>query len=86
MATTSPDGWLAVFPAVDAHLPGFPLGGLLAFVPVGSVERAVSGAPGGALGTLLTGAGMRIGALLTIGLATGVAVGRLQWELRNRNL
>lgn len=29
---------------------------------------------------------MGIGALLIIGLATGVAVGRLQWGLRNRNL
>src|SRR5215212_1697458 len=97
---------------------GFPLGGLLAFVLVGSVEGVVSGALGGALagavigaarwlvlrryirvgpewilatalgvaigdaiGALLTGAGTGIGALLIIGLATGVAVGLLQWWL-----
>jgi hypothetical protein len=97
---------------------GFPLGGLLAFVVVGSVEGVVSGALGGALagagigaaqwlvlrrymrvgpewilatalgvaigdalGAVLTGAGTGIGALLIIGLATGVAVGLLQWAL-----
>src|SRR5215204_5408053 len=97
---------------------GFPLGGLLAIVLVGSVEEAVSGALGGALagavlgvaqwlvlrrylrvgpewilatalgvaigdgvGALLTGAGTGIGALLITGLATGVAVGLLQWWL-----
>ena len=100
---------------------GFPLGGLLAFVVVGSVEGVVSGALGGALagagigaaqwlvlrrymsvgpewilatalgvaigdaiGALLTGAGTGIGALLIIGLATGVAVGLLQWGLALR--
>jgi hypothetical protein len=100
---------------------GFPLGGLLALVLVGSVEGVVSGALGGALagavigaaqwlvlrrylrvgpewilatalgvaigdaiGALLTGAGTGIGALLIIGLATGVAVGLLQWGLALR--
>jgi hypothetical protein len=97
---------------------GFPLGGLLALVVVGSMEGLASGALGGALagavigaaqwlvlrryirvgpewilatalgvaigdalGVLLTGAGTGIGALLIIGLATGVAVGLLQWGL-----
>jgi hypothetical protein len=100
---------------------GFPLGGFLALVLVGSVEGVVSGALGGALagavigaaqwlvlrrymrvgpewilatafglaigdalGALLTGAGTGIGALLIIGLATGVAVGLLQWGLALR--
>jgi hypothetical protein len=103
---------------------GFPLGGFLSLVVVGSMEGAVSGALGGALagavigaaqwlvlrrylsvgpewilatafglaigdalGALLTGAGTGIGALLIIGLATGVAVGLLQWWiLRGRLL
>jgi len=104
---------------------GFPLGGLLALVVVGSMEGVASGALGGALagavigaaqwlvlrryirvgpewilatafgvaigdalGALLTGAGTGIGALLIIGLATGVAVGLLQWGvfLRGRLL
>jgi hypothetical protein len=97
---------------------GFPLGGFLALVVVGSMEGMVSGALGGALagavigaaqwlvlrrymrvgpewilatalglaigdalGALLTGAGTEIGDLLIIGLATGVAVGLLQWGL-----
>ncbi len=97
---------------------GFPLGGLLAFVLVGSVEGVLSGALGGALagavigaaqwlvlrrylrvgpewvgatalgvaigdglGALLTGAGTGLGDLLITGLATGVAVGLLQWGL-----
>jgi hypothetical protein len=97
---------------------GFPLGGLLALVLVGSAEGVASGALGGALagavigaaqwlvlrrylrvgpewilatalgvavgdgvGALLTGAGTGIGALLITGLATGVAVGLLQWGL-----
>jgi hypothetical protein len=97
---------------------GFPLGGLLSLVVVGSMEGAVSGALGGALagavigaaqwlvlrrylrvgpewvgatalgvavgdclGASLTGAGTRIGDLIIIGLATGVAVGLLQWGL-----
>jgi hypothetical protein len=97
---------------------GFPIGGLLAFVVVGSVEGVVSGALGGALagavigaaqwlvlrrylrvgsewilatalgvaigdgvGALLTSAGTGIGALLITGLATGVAVGLLQWGI-----
>jgi hypothetical protein len=97
---------------------GFPLGGLLALVLVGSVEGVVSGALGGALagavigaaqwsvlrrymrvgpewilatalgvaisdgvGVLLTGAGTGIGALLITGVATGLAVGLLQWGL-----
>jgi hypothetical protein len=102
---------------------GFPLGGILAFIVVGSVGGVVSGALGGALagavigaaqwlvllryprvrigpewvvatalgvgigdalGALLTGAGTRIGALLITGLATGVAVGLLQWGLALR--
>jgi hypothetical protein len=104
---------------------GFPIGGFLSLVVVGSMEGAVSGALGGALagavigaaqwlvlrrylrvgpewvlatalgvaigdalGALLTGAGTGIGALLIIGLATGVAVGLLQWVffLRGRLL
>ena len=97
---------------------GFPVGGLLALVLVGSVEGIASGVLGGALagavigaaqwlvlrrymrvgpewilatalgvaigdgvGALLTGAGTGIGALLITGLATGVAVGLLQWRL-----
>jgi hypothetical protein len=99
---------------------GFPLGGFLALVLVGSMEGVVSGALGGALagavigtaqwlvlrryprvrvgpewilatalgvaigdalGALLTGAGTGIGALIIIGLATGVAVGLLQWGI-----
>jgi hypothetical protein len=97
---------------------GFPLGGFLSLVVVGSMEGAVSGALGGALagavigaaqwlvlrrymrvgpewilatafglaigdalGALLTGAGTGIGALLIIGVVTGVAVGLLQWGL-----
>jgi hypothetical protein len=97
---------------------GFPLGGLLALILLGSVEGAASGALGGALagavigaaqwlvlrrylrvgpewilatalgvtigdgvGALLTGAGTAIGALLITGLATGIAVGLLQWGL-----
>jgi hypothetical protein len=101
---------------------GFPIGGLLALVLVGSVDGAVSGALGGALagaaigaaqwlvlrgyirvgpewiaatalgvaiggtlGALLTGAGTGIGALLITGLATGGAVGLLQWGLALRN-
>ncbi|MBA3490985.1 MAG: hypothetical protein H0T55_02770 [Rubrobacteraceae bacterium] len=97
---------------------GFPLGGLLAFVLVGSVDGVASGALGGALagavigaaqwlvlrsymrvgpewilatalglaigdslGALLAGAGTSLGALLITGLATGVAVGLLQWGL-----
>jgi hypothetical protein len=100
---------------------GFPLGGFLALVVVGSMEGMVSGALGGALagavigaaqwlvlrrymrvgpewilatalgvaigdalGALLTGAGTEIGDLLIIGLATGVAVGLLQWGLALR--
>jgi hypothetical protein len=97
---------------------GFPLGGVLALVLVGSIEGAVSGALAGVLagaaigsaqwlvlrrytrvgpgwvpatalgvaigdgvGALLTGAGTGIGALLLTGLATGLAVGPLQWSL-----
>jgi hypothetical protein len=97
---------------------GFPLGGFLSLVVVGSMEGAVSGALGGALagavigaaqwlvlrrymrvgpewilatafglaigdafGALLTGAGTGIGALLILGVVTGVAVGLLQWGL-----
>jgi hypothetical protein len=97
---------------------GFPIGGLLAFVLVGSVEGVVSGALGGALtgaligvaqwlvlrrylrvglawiaatalgvaignalGALLTDAGTGFEALLITGMATGVAVGLLQWGL-----
>jgi hypothetical protein len=97
---------------------GFPLGGLLALVLVGSVDGVASDALAGALagavigaaqwlvlrrylrvgpgwvlatalgvaigdavGALLIGAGTGIGALLITGLATGVAVGLLQWWL-----
>jgi hypothetical protein len=97
---------------------GFPIGGLLALVLVGSVEGAASGALAGALagavigtaqwlvlrrylrvgpgwvlatalgvpigdavGALITEAGTGIGDLLITGLATGVAVGLLQWWL-----
>ena len=97
---------------------GFPLGGVVALLVVGSIEGAVSGALAGALagvvigaaqwlvlrrylsvapwwivatalgvaigdgvGALLTGAGTEIGDLLVTGLATGVAVGLLQWAL-----
>jgi hypothetical protein len=97
---------------------GFPLGGELALVLVGSVDGVASGALGGALagavigaaqwlvlrrymwvgpewilatalgvalgdglGALLAGAGTEIGDLLITGLATGVAVGLLQWGL-----
>jgi hypothetical protein len=97
---------------------GFPLGGLLTLVLVGSVDGVASGALAGALagavigaaqwlvlrrylrvgpgwvlatalvvaigdavGALLIGAGTGIGALLITGLATGVAVGLLQWWL-----
>ncbi len=97
---------------------GFPLGGVLALLVVGSIDGVASGALGGALagaaigaaqwlvlrrylrvgpdwilvtalgvaigdgvGALLTGGGTGIGSLLVIGLATGVAVGLLQWTL-----
>jgi hypothetical protein len=40
---------------------------------------------GDALGALLTDAGTGLGALLITGLATGVAVGLLQWGLALRN-
>jgi hypothetical protein len=97
---------------------GFPIGGELALVLVGSVDGVASGALGGALagavigaaqwlvlrrylrvgpewilatalgvalgdalGALLAGAGPEIGDLLITGLATGVAVGLLQWGL-----
>ena len=45
------------------------------------VATALGVAIGDALGALLTGAGTGIGALLIIGLPTGVAVGLLQWGL-----
>jgi hypothetical protein len=110
-------GW-RFFPWWMLSFLGFPLGGLLALVLVGSVEGTLSGALGGALagavigtaqwlvlrrymrvgpewilvtalgvaigdalGALLTDAGTGIGALLITGLATGVAVGLLQWGL-----
>ena len=97
---------------------GFPIGGLLAFVLVGSVDGALSGALGGALagavigaaqwlvlrrylrvgpewilgtalgvaigdglGAMVTGAATSLGGLIVTGLATGVAVGLLQWGL-----
>jgi hypothetical protein len=100
---------------------GFPLGGILALMVVGSVQGVASGALGGALagavigaaqwavlrrylrvgpewilatalgvaigdafGALLTGAGTGVGALLITGLASGVAVGLLQWGLSLR--
>ena len=116
-ADPSTGGWRFFLWWMLAFL-GFPLGGLLALVLMGSVEGAVSGALGGALagavigtaqwlvlrrylrvgpewilvtalgvaigdalGALLTDAGTGIGALLITGLATGVAVGLLQWGL-----
>jgi hypothetical protein len=48
------------------------------------VATALGVAIGDALGALLTGAGTGIGALLIIGLATGVAVRLLQWGLALR--
>lgn len=97
---------------------GFPLGGVLALLVVGSVEGVASGALGGVLagavigtaqwlvlrrylgvgpgwilvtalgvaigvgvGALLSGADTEIGGLLITGLASGVAVGLLQWAL-----
>ena len=45
------------------------------------LATALGVAIGDALGALLTGAGTGIGALLIIGLATGVVVGLLQWGL-----
>ena len=45
------------------------------------VATALGVAIGDALGALLTDAGTGIGALLIIGLATGVVVGLLQWGL-----
>lgn len=114
-------GWRFFLWWVLAFL-GFPLGGLLAFLLVGSVEGVLSGALGGvlagavigaaqwlvlrrylrvgpawilatalgvaigdALGALLIDAGTGLDALLVTGLATGVAVGLLQWGLALRN-
>ena len=62
---------------------GFPLGGLLALVVVGSVEGAVSGALGGALAGALIGAAqwlvlrryMRVGPEWVLATALGVAIG-----------
>jgi hypothetical protein len=62
---------------------GFPLGGLLAFVLVGSVEGAVSGALGGALAGAVIGAAqwlvlrryMRVGPEWILVTALGVAIG-----------
>ena len=110
-------GWRFFLWWVLAFL-GFPLGGLLALLLVGSVEGVLSGALGGALagvvigaaqwlvlrrylrvgpewvlattlgvaigdalGALLIDAGTGLGALVITGLATGVAVGLLQWGL-----
>jgi hypothetical protein len=62
---------------------GFPLGGLLALVVVGSVEGAASGALGGALAGALIGAAqwlvlrryMRVGPEWVLATALGVAIG-----------
>lgn len=62
---------------------GFPLGGLLALVLVGSVEGAVSGALGGALAGAVIGAAqwsvlrryMRVGPEWILATALGVALG-----------
>jgi hypothetical protein len=62
---------------------GFPLGGLLALVLVGSVEGAVSGALGGALAGAVIGAAqwlvlrryLRLGPQWILGTALGVAIG-----------
>lgn len=62
---------------------GFPLGGLLAFLLVGSVEGAVSGALGGALAGAVLGVAqwlvlrryMRVGPEWILATALGVAIG-----------
>jgi hypothetical protein len=62
---------------------GFPIGGLLAWVLVGSVEGVVSGALGGALAGAVIGAAqwlvlrryLRIGAEWILATALGVAIG-----------
>ena len=62
---------------------GFPIGGLLAFVLVGSVDGAVSGALGGALAGAVIGAAqwlvlrryLRVGAEWIAATALGVAIG-----------
>ena len=62
---------------------GFPLGGLLALVLVGSVEGVVSGALGGALAGAVIGAAqwlvlrryLRVGPEWVLGTALGVAIG-----------
>jgi hypothetical protein len=62
---------------------GFPLGGLLAFLVVGSVEGVVSGALGGALAGAVIGAAqwlvlrryMRVGPEWVLATALGVAIG-----------
>jgi hypothetical protein len=102
---------------------GFPAGGFLAVLVVGSIGGLVSGAFAGALagavigtaqwlvlrrytqvgpawigatvlgmaagdgvGALLTGVGTGIGDLITTGLATGVAVGLLQWAVLREHI
>lgn len=102
---------------------GFPAGGLLAVLVVGSIGGLVTGALAGALagaiigtaqwlvlrrysgigpawigatalsmavgdglGALFTGVGTEIGALVTTGLVTGVAVGLLQWAVLRGHL
>jgi hypothetical protein len=62
---------------------GFPIGGLLALVLVGSVEGVVSGALGGALAGAVIGAAqwlvlrryMRVGPVWILATALGVAIG-----------
>jgi hypothetical protein len=62
---------------------GFPIGGLLAFVLVGSVDGAVSGALGGALAGAVIGAAqwsalrghLRVGPEWILATALGVAIG-----------
>lgn len=102
---------------------GFPAGGLLAVLVVGSISGLATGALAGALagavigaaqwlvlrrysgigpawigatalgmavgdglGALFTGVGTEIGALITTGLVTGVAVGLMQWAVSRRHL
>jgi hypothetical protein len=75
-------GWRFFLWWVLAFL-GFPIGGLLAFVLVGSVDGAVSGALGGALAGAVIGAAqwlvlrryMRVGPEWILATALGVALG-----------
>ena len=70
---------------------GFPIGGLLAWVLVGSVEGVVSGALGGALAGAVIGAAqwlvlrryMRVGPAWILATALGVAIGDTLGALLN---